>query len=137
MKVLVATRGNQRTRADDYCFTVEGELVYIQGFDCSNPRCGCDRGFAGMASHRATTTAKVVDRPDLTEADLRAALVDSLDAGGWLAAMDAAGIVEEAVGELLELLRRVTSSAAVGSLVRRTGDVVWILDGDPSHTREV
>ena len=127
MKVLVATHESQQARDDDYSFTIDGELVYIQGADCANPDCGCARGFAGMASHRATTTAKVVERHDLTEADLRQALIDSLEAGGWLAAMDAAGFRDDGVEELLGLLSEVTASAPVGSLVRRSGDLVWVL----------
>lgn len=126
MKVLVATRDTQRSVANDYSFTIEGELVYIQATDCSNPLCGCDRGFAGMGSHRATTTAKIVDRSELTESDVRRALVDSLAAGGWLGAMEAAGFVEEGIQELLDILHRVTENAPIGTLVRRTGDIVWM-----------
>jgi hypothetical protein len=66
MKVLVATNETQGMFEDDYCSTVKGELVYIQTMACKNPACGCDRGFAGLSSERATTTAMVVDRPELT-----------------------------------------------------------------------
>ncbi len=128
MKVLVATRDSQTRLANDYCFTLDGELVYIQGTDCSNPSCGCERGFAGMASHRATTTAKIVDRPEMTEDALRQALVDSLDTGGWLSAMESAGVLEEGIDELLGLLRWVTASAPAGTLVRRRGALVLMSD---------
>lgn len=137
MKVLVATRETQGSVAGDYSHTVDGELVYIQASDCANPRCGCDRGFAGMASHRATTTARVVERPDLTEYDLRRALTDSLAAGGWLAVMESAGVADEGVDELLDLIHGVTFSACAGALVRRKGPVVWVLPSSTLNTPEV
>ena len=59
MKVLVATRATQDAQRGDFSFTVDGELVTAAGFECANPRCGCDRGFGGLASHRSTTTAEV------------------------------------------------------------------------------
>lgn len=59
MKVLVATNETRGMFEDDYCWTVEGELVYIQTVACQNPASGCDRGFAGLSSERATTTAMV------------------------------------------------------------------------------
>lgn len=82
MKVLVATREGQGSLETDYCRTVDGEPVYVQAEDCSRPECGCDRGFAGLSSSRATTTAQVVDRPDMSLADLKAALTDSLTRDG-------------------------------------------------------
>ena len=39
---------------------------------------------AGLSSARATTTAVVVDRPNLQIGDLADALTDSLERGGWL-----------------------------------------------------
>ncbi len=84
MKVFVATSQMQGVRADDYCWTVEGELVRLPGLTCDCPDCGCERGMAGLSSSRATTTAKVVDRRDLdpqTYADL---LCDALAREGWV-----------------------------------------------------
>ena len=44
--------------------------------------CGCGRGFAGAASHRATTTATVVESA-LTRVDVVLAFQTSLVDGGW------------------------------------------------------
>ena len=87
MKILVATGLTQGTNPNDYHYCVEGELVWIQepcDRDRRNPAgpCGCGRGFAGAASHRATTTAMVVDS-DLTRGDLVLAYRTSLEDGRW------------------------------------------------------
>src|SRR4051812_50008897 len=78
MKLLTATRERQGERPGDFCHAIEGELVLL-GAVCAdderNPEgsCGCGRAFAGMSSHRATTTALVRDL-DLTYDDLRSAV---------------------------------------------------------------
>lgn len=87
MKILVATKLTQGTRSNDYNYCVPGELVWVQepcGRDRRDPDggCGCGRGFAGVASHRATTTAQVVE-VDFTRAELIAAMQTSLADGGW------------------------------------------------------
>ena len=84
MKILVATRLTQGAYANDYHYCVEGELVWIQepcdrGADDPDGSCGCGRGFAGAASHRATTTATVVESP-MSRADLVLAGCAILDA---------------------------------------------------------
>jgi hypothetical protein len=87
MKILVATGLTQGAEPNDYHFCVEGELVWIQepctsGRDNPDGGCGCGRGFAGAASHRATTTAIVVES-DMTPDDMILAFETSLDDGGW------------------------------------------------------
>jgi hypothetical protein len=87
MNVLVATSLTQGVRQGDYHYCIEGELVWVQepcDRDLRNPEgpCGCGRGFAGAASHRATSTAVVVDS-ELTREDLILAFKTSLDDGGW------------------------------------------------------
>jgi hypothetical protein len=87
MKILVATVLTQGTESNDYHYCVEGELVWIQE-PCDRDRndpdggCGCGRGFAGAASHRATTTATVIESA-LTRADVVLAFQTSLVDGGW------------------------------------------------------
>jgi len=71
MLVLVATTDTQGDRSDDYCHTVEGELVQLPVLDS-------DREFVGLASRRGTTTCVVADI-DVDEATLRAAIGDSVD----------------------------------------------------------
>lgn len=87
MKILVATALTQGTASNDYHFCVEGELVWIQepcDRDRKNPDgpCGCGRGFAGAASHKATTTAAVVES-EMTRDDVVLAFQTSLTDGGW------------------------------------------------------
>lgn len=87
MKILVATGITQGMSPRDYHFCVEGELVWVQepcGKDLHDPDgpCGCGRGFAGAASHRATTTAMVVESA-MTRDDVVLAFETSLPDGGW------------------------------------------------------
>ena len=87
MKILVATGHTQGTNPGDYHYCVERELVWIQE-PCDRDRldpggpCGCGRGFAGAASHRATTTAMVVET-EMTRDDVVLAFDTSLGDGGW------------------------------------------------------
>ena len=90
MKVIVATSESQGERTTDYHFAIEGELIEIQE-PCGRDRragpgevgCGCSRGFAGLSSHRATTTVRIAEIPGLTVADYVSALEASLETGGW------------------------------------------------------
>ncbi|OBF13037.1 hypothetical protein [Mycobacterium sp. ACS4331] len=87
MKILVATGFTQGTSPRDYHYCVERELVWIQepcDRDLNDPRgpCGCGRGFAGAASHRATTTAMVAEST-MTRDDVVLAFETSLGDGGW------------------------------------------------------
>jgi hypothetical protein len=87
MKILVATSFTQGTSPSDYHHCIEGELVWLQepcDRDKNDPDgpCGCGRGFAGAASHRATTTAMVVES-GLARDDVVLAFRTSLSDGGW------------------------------------------------------
>ncbi len=84
MKLLVATALTQGERQNDYCFAVEGELVFILppcAADRKDPdgHCGCGRAFVGLVSHHATTTARVTDLPDATARDYTAALRSGIE----------------------------------------------------------
>jgi len=88
MKVLVATALTQGERPGDYNWCIEGELVWVQEPCASDRRdpdgpCGCGRGFAGMSSHRPTTTCRVAEIPDFSREDMIVALEASLRDGGW------------------------------------------------------
>ncbi|MGH8937192.1 MAG: DUF7715 family protein [Acidimicrobiia bacterium] len=84
MKVFVATARTQGRRPDDFCWTVEGELVRFPGVTCNCPGCGCDRAMAGLSSSRATTTFTVRDLPDLDGGAFGQLLADALQREGWL-----------------------------------------------------
>lgn len=121
VKLLVATTEAQGHRDNDYAWAVDGELVYIpDGCDC--PNCDCSRGFAGMASARATTTALVVDRPDLAHGDLVGALTDSLTRQSWLTGdPDLDG---ELLAYFLERIQTATSHFPAGAVLERTGEFI-------------
>lgn len=125
MKVFVATSHTQGESPDDHCSALDGELVHLPVLECAAPAsCGCLRGFAGVASHRPTTTAEVAER-QLTRDDVIAAVTDSLVDGGWIPDIDdgAAAYREaellawEVTADLLDLAARLP----VGSVLARHG----------------
>lgn len=124
MRILVATHESNGDVDGDYDFCVEGELVYMRepcARDVRDPGCGCgcSRGFAGMSSHRATTTAKVVDSP-LDEAQVREALRSSLVAGGWLdEGSSPPGSRDPFQQQLFAYMTGVAREIPVGTVVRR------------------
>ena len=92
-RVARASRGVRRVGIDrhertagatpgDYSFTVEGELVTPLAAECASGERYGSTETPGLASGFATTTAMVVDRPGVTEDDLRDAVFDWLDRAG-------------------------------------------------------
>jgi hypothetical protein len=69
MNVLTASTQTHGWRDNDFCWTVEGELVVFPPIECGRGSiddvCGCRRSMAGLVSHRATTTIEVTDREGL------------------------------------------------------------------------
>jgi hypothetical protein len=125
MKVLVATNRTQGTQPGDYAGTVEGELVTALAVECDSPRtCGCGRGFPGLASSRATTTALVVDLPHVDRDALADALESSLERGGWLDHLDD-DEADELVEAHLEAIEIVCAHYPVGTVVSRWGGKVY------------
>lgn len=87
MKLLTATNSSQGFRDNDFDWCVEGELVHIgvvcdRDGDDPDGGCGCGRAFAGLNSHRATTTAMVREVPGFTDADYVEAIRSSLEQQG-------------------------------------------------------
>jgi len=125
MLVLLATKELQGEATGDYSWTVEGELVTPVAAECaSGDRCGCSRGFPGLASSRATTTAMVADLEHLTEADLRDAISDSLERGGWFDLVPADEI-HELIDEHVECIAEVCATFPAGSVLGRNGSLVF------------
>ena len=86
MQMLTATRQGQGDRDGDFCHATEGELVLLEEVcrvDRQDPDggCGCGRAFAGMNSHRATTTVVVRD-VDLDWDDVALAVTGYFTSGG-------------------------------------------------------
>jgi hypothetical protein len=125
MKVMVATSQTQGYWQGDYCWSLEGELVTPLVVECCEPdRCGCGRGFPGLASSKPTTTAMVADLPHMRLPDLERALRDSLTRQGWLTGLreDEA---DEVVAEHLAAITEVCAAHDVGTVLRRDGDLVF------------
>lgn len=128
MQLLVATTRTQGQVPGDYNFCIPGEVLWFS-WVCDRDRrntqhaCGCGRGFGGLTSHRATTTAEVVER-DFSPDELRLAIRTSLADQGWLPsslpADEQAEIVDEAVGHMLSI----AALLPVGTIVRRDVDDV-------------
>jgi hypothetical protein len=121
MKVLVATSQTQGLRRNDFFYCVEGELVTV-GLVCaadeSDPDggCGCGRAFAGLNSHKATTTA-MVKEVELSEDDYVEALRSSLEQQGW---------PTEDVAELARWLAELVDTWPTGAIVERRLDDIDI-----------
>jgi hypothetical protein len=121
MKVLVATAETQGQRTNDFNYCVEGELVTV-GLVCTTDRrdpdggCGCGRAFAGLNSHRATTTA-MVKEVGLSEADYVEALRSSLAQQGW---------PTSDVQELAAWLAQLVSQWPAGTIVERRVDDILV-----------
>ena len=81
MNVLVATKQTQGAVETDFFDTLEGELVIIPG-DCLDPHCtcprGCDPSFLGLVSGNRSTTATIVQRPDLDRHTYATLVADGL-----------------------------------------------------------
>lgn len=126
MKLLTATSLTQGERDNDYHWCVEGELIrfdVVCGRSARNPddRCGCGRGFAGMSSMRATTTALVRDLP-MERLDVQIALAASLHAAGYLAnPNDLAAVADEA-----EELIGIAYAFDVGDVIERRLDLLRV-----------
>ena len=109
MKVLTATRRTQGQRHNDYHWAVEFELVTPVRLICSADQadpdggCGCGRGFAGLNSHKATTTAMVRDLDGFTFEDLMQAVHGYREQSGYdrtlAEAEDEAAIIAETADE--------------------------------------
>jgi hypothetical protein len=125
MRVLVATSRTQGLVDGDYCYTVDGELVLCgPPLECCSPEhCGCGRGFPGLASCRATTTAMIVELPELDRAQLGRAISDSLVRQGWLAGL-AQSEIDEGVEDEITLIERVTKAFPLGAVLGRRGSQV-------------
>ena len=125
MKVLVATHLTQGSSPDDFCFTLDGELVTPLGVFCSDQVCGCRRAFPGLGSSMSTTTAMVVDLPHIDDQVLEDALRDSLLRRGYLGGLS---LVQQ-VTMILEhagAVRQICARYPVGTVLARSDHHVYL-----------
>ena len=115
--MLTATAQTQGRRTGDYHWCIEGELVttsiMICDRDAGDPDggCGCGRGWNGLNSHKATTTA-MVREVDMDFDDYVLAVESSLTAQGWTKYVDPG-----APGELAAWMAEVAADYPVGTVM--------------------
>jgi hypothetical protein len=129
MKVLTATSQKQGWCDNDFSWTVEGELVFFAPFECGrgfiDDHCGCRRSMAGLVSHRATTTMKVVERADLDRQTYFTLIADGLESQGYVTAeLMTNRNVKEWVYDLTDLLINLAAGCPVGTVLERRGDLI-------------
>lgn len=128
MRLLVATLRTNGKVEGDFSFCVPGELVTIDE-PCASDRgdpdggCGCGRSFSGLSSHRATSTAEVVES-ELSEPDVREAILTSLTDGGWIdpdrtPRADAEALVDEALARVVAVADHFSPGTVVGRRLER------------------
>ncbi len=129
VNVLISTTQTQGDRTGDFCWVPDGELVARYGFVCDSerpgyPGCGCGRAFGGFTTHKSTTSAMVV-ASDLTEAEWRARLHQTLLDTGWATAMladDLAGFIDELVAFDLGAAAKLPPGSIVGRIAQHQPD---------------
>lgn len=142
MLVLIATDEVQRHAHADRDRAVDGELVSPVVVPCHNPDCeSCAQAWFGLVSHAPTESAMVVDRPGVTEADLRRrihewldcqgvidVIVDAAERGGYTVDGERVDDPVEAVAELVDdhvrEIRMICASYPVGTVVARFNSLV-------------
>lgn len=129
INVLVSTTVTQGAAPGDFCLVPEGELVARYGVVCASERpygsgCGCGRAFGGLTTHKSTTSAMVVP-VDMTEAQWRAALHQTLVDTGWatwMATGEVAALIDELVAIDLHSVARLPAGTILGRLAYNEPD---------------
>lgn len=133
MKYLVTTKETQGQRKNDFCFVEEGEVVLIPVDRCDKDRgnpdgpCGCWRSWVGVTSRKGTTTAKVVDDPEMTEERMLNILVDYLTAYfSYLPApMEVIPKETEVYYEQIQWMLDIIKDTPEGTVVELRGDYIY------------
>ncbi len=131
LPVLLATYRTQGQRSNDFASVGDCELVTLASIcdrDRGNPDggCGCGRAFAGLGSHKATTTAIVVEM-DMTRDDyLRRMRASARDAGFLADGEDPADIDDQA-----DDLLAIAGGWPIGTVIERRGDLIQVRQWPP------
>ena len=137
MFALTATSETRGLVDDDYGFTIDGELVAMPFLECHTPECGCSRGWAGLSSRKATTTAMVTQLPHLEWLDYRATIIDHWDS--QLPDADLAGdpaYVAE-IDAFIDGIQQIGEQLGEGVIVRREPGGKLVLAMPPTRPRRV
>jgi hypothetical protein len=139
---LIATNESLGSAPGDRHFADDGELVTPVVLDCTDPHCDvCNRAWFGLTSHGDTTTAVVVDRPDVTVAELRRSIHEWLDCRGTIDLIvqateageyevdgvpmaDAVIAVDDLIDEHVATIRMICAAFGEGAVLSRLGDLV-------------
>ena len=129
MKVLTATDQTQGRRGNDFCWTVEGELVFFPPIECDygtiDDGCGCRRSMAGLVSRRATTTIKVASREELDPNTYSALISDGLRDQGYVTEeLMTNPDVNEWLHDVTDELMCIADSFAVATVLERRGNSI-------------
>ena len=142
MLVLVAAKDPEGMLPSDRHFAVDGELVVPIVLECPDTHCDvCARAWFGLASHAATTTAMIADRPGVTGAELRRLVHDWLDHKGTVGLIvqaaedgeyqvdgfpitDPVTAVADLVDAHVEMIRDICDGFPIGTVVSRMGTLV-------------
>jgi hypothetical protein len=125
VKVLIATAVGQGQSEADYCWTTDGELVRL--YDCPDDYCRCS-GFGGIESHKGTSTAQVVERPDLDPSTLLQLFRRDMENQGYAQYLTDEEINESIVGELAEFVMALRD-VSPGEIVERWGSGIRVRRG--------
>ena len=142
MLMLIATGELPDSGPSDHHLAVDGELVAPVVLECPDTLCDvCPRAWFGLVSRAGTTTAMIVDRPDLTEVLLRDRIhewlkscgsidlvVEASEAGEYEVAgvriTDPLVAVDELVSAHVDEIRAICAEFPVGTVVSRFGQLV-------------
>jgi len=92
MKVLISTKKAMQVANKDFCWTQEGELLYL-GMVCDSCNdCGCDRSFSGTKSMKATTIAEVSEMDGIEAARQ---YMDAMEKAGWTKVVDKESLLQD------------------------------------------
>jgi hypothetical protein len=134
MKVLTATKQTQGWRGNDFCWTVEGELVVFPPIECGrgsiDDGCGCRRSMAGLVSRRATTTIRVAAREELDPNTYFALISDGLRDQGYVTEeLMTNPNVNEWLRDITDELVCIADAFAVTTILERRGDFINVRQG--------
>jgi len=136
MKVLTATDQTQGRRGNDFCWTVEGELVLFPPIECDrgsiDDGCGCRRSMAGLVSRRATTTIKVASREEIDPNTYFALISDGLRDQGYVTEeLMTNPEVNEWLRDVTDELMSIANAFAATTVLERRGDSINVRQSFP------